>query len=225
MKYRYFLIPVCVIPSILYQLYRNMSSVEEPVVSTEPTSKPPGAAPVPSLPRLYIDINPTQLPIIYSPAYDISFFGFEKLHPFDTQKWGHIFKFLLEAGVLANKAQSVEPLQVIDTELLTHHTRRYIDSLSVSLNVAGIAEIPPVAAIPNFIVQKVLLTPIRYQVSSINRDTCIVVIVISAINTVELGYNWHSRRQVSKTVGVLRENLLVVGAPIGRMYRNLLDKS
>ena len=35
----------------------------------------------------------------------------------------------------------------------------------------------------------------------------------------------HSRRQVSKAVGVLREDLLVVGAPIGRMYRNLLDKS
>ena len=35
----------------------------------------------------------------------------------------------------------------------------------------------------------------------------------------------HSRRQVSKAVGVLRGNLLVVGAPIGRMYRNLLDKS
>ena len=35
----------------------------------------------------------------------------------------------------------------------------------------------------------------------------------------------HSRRQVSKTVGVLRENLLVVGVPIGRMYTNLLAKS
>ena len=128
-----------------------------------------GATPMPPPPRLYLDIKPTQLPIIYSTYYDISFFGFEKLHPFDTQKWGHIFKFLIEAGILANKAQSIEPLQPTDEELLTHHTKRYIDSLSVSLNVAAIAEIPPVAAIPNFVVQKVLLTPIRYQVCGINR--------------------------------------------------------
>ena len=155
------------ISSVIYSQYRIMSSVkEDTVVTTDPAPKPTGATSVPSLPRLYLDIKPTQLPIIYCTSYDISFFGFEKLHPFDTQKWGHIFKFLLEAGILANKAQSVEPLQAIDTELLTHHTRRYIDSLSVSFNVAAIAEIPPVAAIPNFLVQKVLLTPIRYQVGA-----------------------------------------------------------
>ena len=130
------------------------------IIDTEPTSKLPEAA----RPRLYIDIAATQLPIIYSPKYDISFFGLEKLHPFDTQKWGNIFKYLLEAGILVNKAQSVHPLEINDTELLSHHTRRYIRSLEKSVNVAMIAEIPPIALLPKIAVKSILLTPIKHQV-------------------------------------------------------------
>ena len=35
-----------------------------------------------------------QLPIIYSEDYNIKFGGLQKLHPFDSEKWGRIARFL-----------------------------------------------------------------------------------------------------------------------------------
>lgn len=51
-----------------------------------------------STPRLYELANKISLqqwPIIYTPEYNISFLGFEKLHPFDSAKWGKIIQFLI----------------------------------------------------------------------------------------------------------------------------------
>lgn len=31
-------------------------------------------------------------PIVYSKEYNVKFFGLEKFHPFDSKKWGHIYK-------------------------------------------------------------------------------------------------------------------------------------
>ena len=36
----------------------------------------------------------TEWPIVYSPEYNIRFLGLEKLHPFDSGKWGRTVKFL-----------------------------------------------------------------------------------------------------------------------------------
>ena len=48
-------------------------------------------------PRLYelAKIDPCQWPIVYSPVYNIGFLGLEKIHPFDSAKWGKIYKNLL----------------------------------------------------------------------------------------------------------------------------------
>lgn len=49
-------------------------------------------------PRLYEHaekIKPNQWPIVYSPVYNIGFLGFEKIHPFDSGKWGKIHQFLI----------------------------------------------------------------------------------------------------------------------------------
>lgn len=40
---------------------------------------------------LYFDISSKQLPIIYRKEYNVKFLGLEKLHVFDSSKWGHIF--------------------------------------------------------------------------------------------------------------------------------------
>lgn len=31
-------------------------------------------------------------PIVYRKEYNVKFFGLENLHPFDSKKWGHIYK-------------------------------------------------------------------------------------------------------------------------------------
>ena len=33
-------------------------------------------------------------PIVYSPRYNITFLGLERLHPFDAGKWGKVISFL-----------------------------------------------------------------------------------------------------------------------------------
>lgn len=31
-------------------------------------------------------------PIVYRKEYNVKFFGLETFHPFDSKKWGHIYK-------------------------------------------------------------------------------------------------------------------------------------
>ncbi|KAM9758032.1 histone deacetylase 11 [Menidia menidia] len=51
---------------------------------------------------LYASVPKTCLPIVYHPDYNITFMGLEKLHPFDSGKWGKVINFLkVSAGKLA----------------------------------------------------------------------------------------------------------------------------
>lgn len=45
--------------------------------------------------------EPGQLPVVYSPRYNITFFGLEKLHPFDSGKFHKISVALSTAGLIS----------------------------------------------------------------------------------------------------------------------------
>ncbi|XP_004966046.1 histone deacetylase 2 isoform X1 [Setaria italica] len=121
--------------------------------------------------KLYLEVPSSKAPVVYSPAYDISFLGLEKLvratplcrHPFDSAKWGRICRYLTREGHLEKK-QVVEPLEACKEDLLVVHTEAYLNSLKCSFRVASIVEVPPVSLVPNWIVQKKLLYPFRKQV-------------------------------------------------------------
>ncbi|CAH8272288.1 unnamed protein product [Arabidopsis lyrata] len=113
--------------------------------------------------KLYFDVPLSKVSIIYSSAYDISFMGIEKLHPFDSSKWGRVCKFLVSDGFLEEKA-IVEPLEASKIDLLVVHSENYLNSLKSSATVARITEVPPVAFFPNFLVQQKVLYPFRKQV-------------------------------------------------------------
>ncbi|KAK9148938.1 hypothetical protein Scep_007695 [Stephania cephalantha] len=113
--------------------------------------------------KLYFDVPPTKVPVIYSSSYDIAFFGIEKLHPFDSSKWGRICQFLIADGVLV-KNLIVEPMEASEEDLLVVHSKSYLDSLKSSLTVSIIMEVPPVSLLPNFLVQQKALSPFRKQV-------------------------------------------------------------
>jgi len=101
-----------------------------------------------------------KLPIVYSPDYNISFYGLEYLHPFDSKKYGKVFQFLLDhAGM--KKEQFVVPTMITDQELLRVHTEEYLKTLEKSAVVAGIAQLGALAWLPNSQVQKHLLNPMR----------------------------------------------------------------
>lgn len=111
---------------------------------------------------LYINISKDQLPIIYRKEYNVKFCGLEKLHPFDTKKWGNIFKILSDSGMISKKTV-VMPNEAKKEHLLMVHKKKYLKSLKCSFKVARIAEVAPLVLIPNCLVQKAYLRPMRYQ--------------------------------------------------------------
>ncbi|CAG5121811.1 unnamed protein product, partial [Candidula unifasciata] len=92
--------------------------------------KPHRTPPPPKVLEYEVEIKNTQWPIVYSPMYNISFWGLEKLHPFDSKKWGRIYKRLKDAGML-NGIPVVEPLEISEEELLCVHSQAYLDSLKL----------------------------------------------------------------------------------------------
>ncbi|XP_051151289.1 histone deacetylase 2, partial [Andrographis paniculata] len=113
--------------------------------------------------KLYFDVDNSKVPLIYSSSYDIAFLGIEKMHPFDSSKWGRICHFLITDLVL-NKKDIIEPLEAKKEDLLVVHSEAYLNSLKSSLNVATIVEVPPVSLLPNCLVDKHVLHPFRKQV-------------------------------------------------------------
>ncbi|UJR13386.1 hypothetical protein I4U23_000402 [Adineta vaga] len=111
---------------------------------------------------LYKDIQSNQWPIIYCKNYNIGFLGMEKLHPFDSSKWGSIIHFLRNAKMITNDT-IVRPNEASEEDLLVVHTRRYLSRLKWSINVARVLEVAPIAMLPNFLVQWRVLKPLRYQ--------------------------------------------------------------
>ncbi|XP_062356689.1 histone deacetylase 11 isoform X2 [Cinclus cinclus] len=101
-------------------------------------------------------------PIVYSPDYNITFMGLEKLHPFDAGKWGKVINFLKEEKLIADDL-IVQAREATDEDLLVVHTSHYLNKLKWSFVVATITEIPPVAFLPNFVVQRKVLKPLRTQ--------------------------------------------------------------
>lgn len=119
--------------------------------------------------HLYDPLTPpdsNKWPIVYHSIYNISFYGFERLHPFDAGKWGRIYKRLIqkEGGLLPSSKSIYQPLEASKNDLLVVHTKRYLKSLRWSGVVAMVMEVPPVACLPNCLVDKKALKPFRYHV-------------------------------------------------------------
>uniref|UniRef100_A0A8C9KH18 Histone deacetylase 11 n=1 Tax=Panthera tigris altaica TaxID=74533 RepID=A0A8C9KH18_PANTA len=83
---------------------------------------------MPHTTQLYQHVPETRWPIVYSPRYNITFMGLEKLHPFDAGKWGKVISFLKEEKLLSD-GMLVEAREASDEDLLVVHTRRYLNEL------------------------------------------------------------------------------------------------
>jgi len=101
------------------------------------------------------------LPIVFSPRYDIRVLGIEKLHPFDSEKYGKVHRYLVDT-VGIDEGAFYAPDPVSDEALRKVHTPQYLDSLNHSANIALIAEVMMAALLPNEVLRKHLLEPIRY---------------------------------------------------------------
>ena len=71
--------------------------------------------------------------IVYSRHYDIGFFGFERLHPFDSRKYSRAWKCLKRELSSRLKRLHVKPDRpVSQEELLRVHSAEYLEQLRTS---------------------------------------------------------------------------------------------
>lgn len=100
------------------------------------------------------------LPIVFHPKYDIFLFGAEHFHPFDTAKYGRVYKELKRHKKL--KIQFHRPKMLKQRDMKRVHTEKYLRSLKDSKVLSKIIEMPPLSILPNFVLQQLFVKPMKY---------------------------------------------------------------
>jgi histone deacetylase 11 len=101
------------------------------------------------------------LPLVYSPKYNITAFGLERLHPFDSRKYRRIRDWLVRQGLRAI-GDFVIPKPSTQADLLRVHTPEYLRSLRDRYTLARILEVPVVRYLPAWLVAWRVLRPMRW---------------------------------------------------------------
>ena len=91
--------------------------------------------------------------IVYSRHYNIGFYGLERLHPFDSRKYGRAWKLLRKHFGSSLRKLHVRPRRPANRkELLLVHDEKYLKRLRDSEYVAGALEMPQVGRLPSWAV-------------------------------------------------------------------------
>jgi len=101
-------------------------------------------------------------PVVYSEAYNIEFFGLEKLHPFDSTKYRHIAEGLQAAKTLS-AAEMIEGAEPDEALLQLAESPEYLESLQSSWTLARIMELPFLRLFPSHLTRNLVLRPMLYQ--------------------------------------------------------------
>jgi histone deacetylase 11 len=101
------------------------------------------------------------VPIVYSPAYNITALGLERWHPFDSVKYRRIHAWLLRQGL--RKAEDfIAPQPCTEDELRLVHTPEYLRSLKRRRELARVFELWPVLLLPAWLTDWRVLRPMRW---------------------------------------------------------------
>jgi histone deacetylase 11 len=100
------------------------------------------------------------VPVVYSPAYNISTFGLARKHPFDGNKYRRIRKWLIRQG-LRQSGDFVAPPTVTRRELLAVHTAEFLASLRRREVLSRIFEVPLLARVPAWLIDWGVFRPMR----------------------------------------------------------------
>lgn len=109
-----------------------------------------------------------KLPIVYSSNYTVGTgwavidAALNRLHPFDLKKYTKIHAALMSRLNLTPEQFHTPQKAVSDETLQKVHTPEYLASLNDSTAVARVAEVPPLSSVPNSILQRIVLNPMRY---------------------------------------------------------------
>ncbi|CAI2371465.1 unnamed protein product [Moneuplotes crassus] len=97
-------------------------------------------------------------PNIQYPGYNITAFGLEKLHPFDSRKYGRIYNFLTEWKVLSKEDKLLAPSICSRTFLYETCTFWHLALLNYSLYIGKCVELP-ICFLPAWLVRWRTLNP------------------------------------------------------------------
>jgi histone deacetylase 11 len=104
--------------------------------------------------------------LVYTHRYNIGFLGLERLHPFDSRKYGRAWRAIgREARRLRNRAWVGVPRPVSLADLAAVHDRPYLNSLRDPEVLAGALELPFVRRLPSWAVGWAVLRPMRWAVA------------------------------------------------------------
>ncbi|MBM4423897.1 MAG: histone deacetylase [Chloroflexi bacterium] len=103
--------------------------------------------------------------VVYSPDYDLSLWGIERLHPFDGRKFSRAWRetHRVIGDTLARR--TIRPPRPAERhELLAIHTEEYLNKLRSPRYLAQVIELPVLAALPMRLLESRVLKPMRLAV-------------------------------------------------------------
>ena len=101
--------------------------------------------------------------LVYSPHYNIGFYGLERLHPFDSRKYGRAWKALRRHFGSKLKPLHLKPdRQANREELLLVHSEAYLQAMRNPKVVAAALEVPPAGYLPGWAVDWHVLRAMRW---------------------------------------------------------------
>jgi histone deacetylase 11 len=101
------------------------------------------------------------VPLVYHPCYNITAFGLERIHPFDSRKYQRIHDALIARGLRKAK-DFARPGSISHGDLLNIHTPEYLRSLRRAESLAHILEVPILRRLPGWLIDWRILRPMRY---------------------------------------------------------------
>ncbi|WP_435007942.1 histone deacetylase family protein [Tundrisphaera lichenicola] len=100
------------------------------------------------------------IPLVYHPRYNFTAFGLERRHPFDGRKYLRIHDALIVRG-LRHRKDFIRPRPAGRDDLRTIHTDAYLRSLRTPKTLAQIVEVPVVRRLPAWVINGLILHPMR----------------------------------------------------------------
>jgi hypothetical protein len=111
------------------------------------------------------------VPLVYSPHYNITAFGLERLHPFDSLKYRRIRDWLVGQG-LRKPGDFISPRPCKHGDLVRAHAPAYLRSLRDRRVLARILEVPIIGRLPGWLTawQPALVTKRGRWFGRVRRD-------------------------------------------------------
>jgi histone deacetylase 11 len=99
--------------------------------------------------------------VVYSRHYQVGLLGFERLHPFDINKYVRIYVHLVRDGLLS-PADVFVPTRISEQDILRVHTPEFLRSLRDPAAVARYLEASPLGIVAPKLLDLGIIEPFRY---------------------------------------------------------------